>query len=89
MVYAPNATLNPIAIQAGKDMRKIFYDGEGTKEFHAYVNYAHGDESLKQLYGYEDWRQEKLRELKKLYDPKGRFSFYAPIAEGGDHEEEL
>jgi FAD/FMN-containing dehydrogenase len=47
---------------------------------HSYVNYAHGDEKLESLYGYEPWRLEKLRALKKEYDPKGKFSFYAPIS---------
>ncbi len=42
-------------------------------------NYAHGDESLEEIYGYEPWRQQKLQDLKKAYDPLGRFNFYAPI----------
>lgn len=55
---------------------------EGTEvQYHAYVNYARGDESMEEMYGYEDWRLEKLRGLKKQYryDPHGRFNFYAPI----------
>lgn len=29
-------------------------------------------------YGHEQWRQDKLKALKTKYDPKGKFSFYAP-----------
>lgn len=46
---------------------------------HTYVNYAHGDETLQELYGYEAWRVSRLESLKSKYDPKGHFSFYAPI----------
>lgn len=46
---------------------------------HSYVNYAHGDESLQEMYGFESWRLEKLRALKTLWDPEGKFGFYAPI----------
>ena len=89
MVYEPNATLDPIAIQAGKSLRKIIFEGEESLEFHAYVNYAHGGETLQETYGYEDWRQEKLRQLKSPYDPKGRFGFYAPIPQAKVSREEL
>lgn len=47
---------------------------------HAYVNYAHGDETLEEVYGYEAWRVARLRALKEKYDPLGRFGFYAPIS---------
>lgn len=46
---------------------------------HTYVNYAHGDENLQELYGYEAWRVARLKTLKRKYDPEGHFSFYAPI----------
>ncbi len=41
---------------------------------------AYGDEGTKSWFGYENWRQDRLKALKKKYDPKGRFSFYAPIS---------
>ena len=50
-------------MQAGKEMRRILNEADG-REIHAYVNYAHGDESLSELYGFEEWRQSRLRELK-------------------------
>jgi FAD/FMN-containing dehydrogenase len=43
------------------------------------VNYATGDETLKQVYGYDEWRLEKLRALKAKWDPEGRFNHYHPI----------
>ncbi|RYP04524.1 hypothetical protein DL764_004386 [Monosporascus ibericus] len=42
----------------------------------AYVNYAHGDEPLESMYGYEPWRLERLRSLKQRYDPHGFFNHY-------------
>jgi len=78
LIYALNSTLDAIAMQAGKEMRRILNEADG-REIHAYVNYAHGDESLSELYGFEEWRQSRLRELKGLYDPKGSFNFYAPV----------
>jgi hypothetical protein len=57
MVYAPDATPDPISIQASKDIRKIIYEADGCAEMHACANYAHGDESLQEMYGYEDWRR--------------------------------
>lgn len=41
---------------------------------------AYGDEGTKSWFGYDSWRQDRLKALKKKYDPKGMFSFYAPIA---------
>lgn len=41
-----------------------------------YVNYAHGDEPLEAMYGYEPWRLERLRSLKQRYDPHGFFNHY-------------
>jgi hypothetical protein len=43
------------------------------------VNYATGDETLKGVYGYDEWRLEKLRALKAKWDPDGMFNHYHPI----------
>ena len=79
MVYTPNATLDAIASKAGKEIRQILHDASGSSELHAYVNYAYGDETVEAMYGYEDWRQEKLKALKVEYDKQERFDFYAPV----------
>lgn len=42
------------------------------------MNFAVGDEDLKQIYGDEE-RLEKLRALKRKWDPEGWFSNYNPI----------
>jgi hypothetical protein len=66
--------------QLGTQLRDIIREGTGSEELHTYVNYAFGNEGPESWYGYERWRQEKLKALKQKYDPKGKFNFYAPIA---------
>lgn len=44
-----------------------------------YVNYANGTEGLGASYGYDEWRLQKLKELKRKWDPEGMFSSYHPI----------
>ena len=34
---------------------------------------------METIYGYEPWRLEKLRSLKKKYDPNGQFDYFNPI----------
>ncbi|GBF65636.1 FAD-linked oxidoreductase [Trichophyton mentagrophytes] len=71
--------LDQKAIDLGQQLRQILLKGSGRSELHAYVNYAFGTETSQQWYGYEQWRQDKLKALKQKYDPNGKFSFYAPI----------
>lgn len=78
LTYAPNSSLDAIADGISKDIRDALVEGSGERLV-AYVNYASGDESVEAVYGYEAWRLEKLRRLKREYDPFGRFNFYAPI----------
>jgi len=44
-----------------------------------YQNYAHGDEPLGAIYGYDQWRHVKLTNLKNKYDPRGFFNGYHAI----------
>ena len=44
-----------------------------------YQNYGHGDEPISALYGYEQWRHERLTGLKRTYDPLGQFNGYHAI----------
>lgn len=60
-------------------MRDLMHAGQPGRRLNVYVNYAFGDETQEQVYGYEPWRLQRLRELKKKYDPQGRFNFYEPI----------
>lgn len=63
----------------GKMLRDIIRVLDGSDELHAYVNYAAGNEGPQSWYGYEPWRLERLRTLKKKYDPENRFDFFAPF----------
>lgn len=55
------------------------YDAtNGFGEPRMYVSYAHGDESQDVVYGKR--KLDRLRALKKKWDPKGAFSFNVPIA---------
>ncbi|KAI9829259.1 MAG: hypothetical protein M1826_005723 [Phylliscum demangeonii] len=78
-IYPTNSSLDAQAIAAGQEIRQTLLHGSGSSDLNAYVNYAHGDETLQELYGHDSWRVPKLQELKKHYDPHGRFNFYAPI----------
>ncbi|KAF4342186.1 6-hydroxy-D-nicotine oxidase [Fusarium beomiforme] len=80
ILYKPNATLNGLAQEHGEKLRRHLLEASGDPEhLRAYVNYAHGTESLEDMYGHEAWRIEKLKSLKKKWDPKNRMRFYAPI----------
>lgn len=81
IIYAPTDKAGDAAVEKiGNDLRQIIQAGTGRKDMHTYVNYAYGTEGPKQWYGPEQWRQDRLKALKMKYDPKGKFSFYAPIA---------
>ncbi|KAH8694402.1 hypothetical protein BGZ61DRAFT_420295 [Ilyonectria robusta] len=74
-----DASLDEPAIELGEEIRRLLLNGSGQSEVHAYVNYALGTETFGELYGHEEWRQERLSALKQKYDPKGVFSYYHPI----------
>ena len=54
-------------------MRRTLKATSGSPELHAYVNYAHGGETMEEMYGTELWRLERLRVPKEQYDLEGRF----------------
>ncbi|KAI1359867.1 putative FAD-dependent oxygenase [Xylaria arbuscula] len=68
------------ATDFGKSLRQILHEGTGQEELHSYVNYAFGDETPQNWYGYEPQRQQRLLGLKQKYDPDQKFRYYAPIA---------
>ncbi|KAF4457026.1 FAD binding domain-containing protein [Fusarium austroafricanum] len=82
ITYMPGAGagIDEKAAKIGNKIRQILHQGTGREYVPAYVNYAFGDEGPKQWYGSESWRQDRLQSLKKEYDPRDMFSFYAPIA---------
>ena len=83
--YAPiwppsEPALAAVADDYGHQARALFHEGDVPgSTLNTYVNYASSDETPEMLYGYEPWRLERLRELKREYDPRGRFNFYNPI----------
>ncbi|KAL8638635.1 MAG: hypothetical protein Q9228_004227 [Teloschistes exilis] len=79
MIYTPSSALDALVPQYGHQARALFDAGEPQRPLNAYVNYAYGDETVEQMYGYEPWRVQKLKSLKKRYDPQNRFRFYNPI----------
>ncbi|KAI0198801.1 FAD-binding domain-containing protein [Astrocystis sublimbata] len=80
IMYAPNAAIDGVAKEFGEKLRGYLLEGsEDPGRLRAYVNYAYGEESMQEVYGWEDWRLEKLRRLKKQWDPEGRMRFYVPI----------
>ena len=79
MFYPPSAANDALAFQYGDRARKLWIQGQAPRPLNAYSNYAYGDETLEQVFGYEPWRLERLRALKKRWDPRGKFNFYNPI----------
>ncbi len=64
-------------------MRDAMYGGVDASggQRHCYLNYANGDETLPQVYGY-DGRLANLTKLKSKYDPNNQFRWYNPIVAG-------
>ena len=78
--YVADPNGDVLADTYGHQARTLFYDGVAPGyPLNAYVNYASSDETPEQIYGYEPWRLQRLRALKKQYDPLGKFNFYNPI----------
>ncbi|GES66583.1 FAD-dependent oxygenase [Aspergillus terreus] len=66
ITYAPaGPELDNKAAKLGNRLRNILYQASGLGEIGAYVNYAYGDKTPAQWYGNEQWRQDRLRSLKK------------------------
>ncbi|PSN62050.1 FAD-binding domain-containing protein [Corynespora cassiicola Philippines] len=90
-----NEGMEEFALKMGLEVRQMLVDGaKDMGGAMSYVNYAYGGEDVEEMYG-EDWRVEKLRALKKKFDPKGRFGWYNPFVEvnvdteNGGHRSEL
>lgn len=79
IIYEEDQSLDAQALEAAHEMRRILQAGSGSEQSTTYVNYADGTETKEEIYGFEPWRLERLRALKRAYDPQERFSFYAPI----------
>jgi len=61
----------------GLELRKDFAATSGYPDLTVYVNYAHGDEKLEQIYSAE--KLPRLAALKKTWDPENLFAFNNPL----------
>ena len=79
--YDTNPDLDEMASEWSLQARNLAQAGQAPgSTLDVYVNYAFGDETLESLYGYEPWRVEKLRRLKREWDPNNKFGWYMPIS---------
>jgi len=70
--------LDDLAWDFSTQLRNIFIKGaKDTGGHQSYVNYAYGEETIEEMYGAENLGE--LRRLKKIYDPKNHFRYYAPL----------
>ncbi|KAJ5180966.1 hypothetical protein N7492_004176 [Penicillium capsulatum] len=82
--YAPVSSERGVqAAELGNRLRQALLESNGDRSLAAYVNYAYGNEALADLFGHDERRLTRLRELKGKYDPLGRFGFFAPIPRPG------
>lgn len=74
-----NKSIEREAWEWASEVRDQWNQGQPGRPVNTYVNYANGYEPVETIYGHEAWRLERLRGLKKNYDPENRFRFYNPI----------
>lgn len=60
-------------IETGEKIRAAFAATSGYAGLASYVNYAHGDETLTQMFGEY---VPRLRELKDVWDPDNVFGYF-------------
>ncbi|KAG9496326.1 hypothetical protein J7337_012912 [Fusarium musae] len=68
-----NSEMDNALARFGEEIRRDVAATSGYPEITTFVNYAHGDETLEQIYGKE--KLARLAALKKMWDPKAVFSF--------------
>jgi hypothetical protein len=66
-------TTKAAGAQTGNELRDSWVKTSGYSDLSIYVNYAHGDENLSQIYGRDKLR--RLAGLKKTWDPKNVFGY--------------
>ncbi|KAI0102717.1 hypothetical protein GGR51DRAFT_526744 [Nemania sp. FL0031] len=66
-----------IADDMGREIQEDFVATSGYPDLSVYVNYAHGDESLEQIYGAR--KLPRLSALKKQWDPDNVFAYNNPL----------
>ncbi|CAJ2512897.1 Uu.00g010160.m01.CDS01 [Anthostomella pinea] len=61
----------------GRELRSDFVDTSGYPDLSVYVNYAHGDETVEQIYGAE--KLSHLAQIKSVWDPDNVFAYFNPL----------
>lgn len=72
-----SSSLDCAAVQFGTKVRNQWAASAGTSSPSSYINFAHGDEPLAQIYGSS---LSRLRQLKGKYDPKRRLNQWFPLS---------
>ena len=72
-------SLSDVIDEWAKAQRDLLFSTSGYDKDHVYMNYAHGDEGLHAIYGYDSERINKLQRIKSKYDPKDVFNGYHDI----------
>ncbi|KAI1503405.1 FAD binding domain-containing protein [Biscogniauxia marginata] len=71
------SSLDDKANEFGQRVRSYWAASAGTEAPSSYINFAHGDEPLDQIYGSS---LPRLQQLKQKYDPKKRFNQWFPLS---------
>lgn len=66
-------TTKAAGAKTGQGLRNSWVKASGYDELSIYVNYAHGDEKLSQIYGHD--KLPRLARLKMTWDPKNIFGY--------------
>ncbi|CAI6339305.1 unnamed protein product [Periconia digitata] len=70
-------TLDDVVEEYGREVRSLWRASSGFEQSRAYLNFAHGDEPLEEIYGES---LPHLRELKSKWDPEAKFNQFFPIS---------
>ncbi|KAI0158055.1 FAD-binding domain-containing protein [Hypoxylon sp. FL1284] len=65
--------IETVANDLGREIRDAFFATSGFPEPAVYLNYAHGDEKIEQIYGGD--KMPRLAALKKQWDPENVFKY--------------
>jgi hypothetical protein len=76
-VYPDDPVLDTVVDNFTKYSIDKLHKTSGFGDLTTYVNYAHGDEGPEVWYDVDNLG--RLAALKRLWDPKERFSFYQPV----------
>ncbi|KAI4269345.1 MAG: hypothetical protein LQ337_007335 [Flavoplaca oasis] len=72
-----NSSFDVTANAFGATVRDLLRSTDGLDANSTYINFAHGDEPLNEIYGEN---LPKLQTLKKRYDPRNKFNQWFPLA---------